>query len=117
MSHSPLPGELLAWEVITVPKPAAQASARRELSGAIQGSSCQDSSSGVFCSPYLRALQQPPALISLFLLTAYPLPSPFPPFSPRWLSAGERATPPAAALSCIVTAKSLSTQEFLSGAY
>lgn len=49
-------------------------SAWSELSGAIQGSSCQDNSLGVFRSPNHRAIQLPPAVISLFLLTAYPPP-------------------------------------------
>lgn len=48
-------------------------SARCELFGAIQGSSCQDNSLGVFCSLYHGAAQQPLAVISPFLLTAYPL--------------------------------------------
>lgn len=69
-------------------------SARSELFGAIPGSSCQDNSLGVFCLPYHRTIQQPPGVVSLFLLTTYPLPFLSFFLSPRWISPGERATPP-----------------------
>lgn len=75
MRHNPLPGELLAWEILSISKSAVKDnSAWCELFGAIQGSSCQDNSLGVFCLTYHKTIQQPPGVISLFLLTAYPLP-------------------------------------------